>query len=142
MTKKNKLNILCLLLILMVSGFFMLTKKQSKKIVIGNTTFFAETVSRGNDLEKGLGQRDNLCEFCGMLFEFPVAKRHSFWMKDMKFPLDIIWINNKQIVYVEKNVSPNFKGVMSPIEDSNEVLEINAGSCEKYGIKVGDTVSR
>ncbi len=52
---------------------------------------------------KGLSIKNTLNDNEGMLFLFNVPGEYSFWMKDMKFPLDIIWINsNHEIVHIEK----------------------------------------
>ena len=59
-------------------------------------------------------------------------------MKDMRFPLDIIWIKNGEVVYVEKNVSEKFSGTLSPQAEADSVLEINAGNADKLSIKVGN----
>ena len=64
--------------------------------------------------------------------------QYSFWMKDMRFPLDIIWIKNGEVVHVEKNVLENFSGILSPQVDADSVLEINAGNVDKLDIKIGD----
>jgi uncharacterized membrane protein (UPF0127 family) len=61
-------------------------------------------------------------------------------MKDMKFPLDIIWISENKIVHIEKNVSEKFSGILSPPVDADEVIEINAGLSDQYGFKLGNEV--
>ena len=43
--------------------------------------------------------------YLAMLFRFSQAEKYSFWMKDMRFPLDIIWIKNREVVHIEKNIS-------------------------------------
>ena len=111
-----------------------------EKITINNKTFYAEVVSSPDKMQKGLGERKSLCQSCAMIFEFPQTGRYPFWMKDMHFPLDIIWISGGKVVYLEKNVSENFSGVITPPNDANQVLEINAGNIEKLGIKIGDKV--
>ena len=56
---------------------------------------------------KGLSIKNTLNESEGMLFPFDTPGEYSFWMKDMKFPIDIIWIDsNYKIVYIEKNLQP------------------------------------
>jgi len=56
----------------------------------------------------------------------------------MRFPLDIVWIDNDTIVHIEKNVQPDFAGIITPSENADTVLEINAGVADKTGLKVGD----
>lgn len=98
--------------------------------------------------EKGLSIKNNLTNNEGMLFPFNTTGDYSFWMKDMKFPLDIIWINsNNEIVHIEKNLQPCifilFCPSYSPPANSNSkyVLEVNANYTTKNNIIVGDKVS-
>jgi uncharacterized protein len=98
--------------------------------------------------EKGLSVKNNMSNNEGMLFPFNTPGDYSFWMKDMKFPLDIIWINsNGKIVHIEKNLQPCsfilFCPSYSPPANSNSkyVLEVNANYTTKNNINVGDKVS-
>jgi uncharacterized protein len=98
--------------------------------------------------EKGLSIKNNLSNNEGMLFPFSAPGDYSFWMKDMKFPLDIIWIDsNSKIVHIEKNLQPCvfilFCPTYSPPANSNTkyVLEVNANYTTKNNINVGDKVS-
>jgi uncharacterized membrane protein (UPF0127 family) len=79
-----------------------------------------------------------------MLFLFDPKETPSFWMKDMLFPIDIIFINDGTVVTVYKNVQPPIDGQNLPLYKPNQpiddVLEINAGLSEQYGIKEGDSV--
>jgi uncharacterized membrane protein (UPF0127 family) len=94
--------------------------------------------------ELGLGQRASLPEDQAMIFIFDKPGIYEFWMKDMKFPIDIIWLDaNNTIVYVESSVSPESypDTTYSPDKDSLYVLEANAGFLEKNNLKVGDKLS-
>ena len=77
-----------------------------------------------------------------MLFIFNSADNYGFWMKDMIFPIDIIWIGeNKKIVYIEKNVLPeSYPKNFSPNVKAMYVLEVLSGFSEKHNIKIGDEV--
>ena len=78
-----------------------------------------------------------------MLFVFPQPAQHSFWMKDMNFPLDFIWIRNSRVTQVSTHVPATQPPVtLAPDQPIDQVLEVNAGFIEKYGIKVGDAVQR
>jgi uncharacterized membrane protein (UPF0127 family) len=75
----------------------------------------------------------------GALFVFPDMDRHGFWMKEMQFPLDIIWMDEGFVV-VDRviNAQPSsFPEVFTPREKAMYVLELNAHSTDKYGIIVG-----
>lgn len=89
---------------------------------------------------KGLSGRDALLEREAMLFTFDTAKKHGIWMKDMKFSIDILWLDqNYQILSIEEDVSPNtYPRVFYPTEKSLYVLEGNAGFAKRNNLKVGN----
>ncbi len=98
------------------------------------------------DQQKGLSVFDSLSQDEGMLFVFPTSSYYGFWMKDMKFPIDILWIQGDTLAGFQENAlaldvkNPDNLPVYNPPEPVNEVLEINAGLAEKYGFKAGDKV--
>ena len=89
----------------------------------------------------GLGKRTSLKKGWGMLFVFEKRKPHRFWMKDMQFPLDIIWLDNHRIVYIIHNARPansrDDPEVMTSPVPVNFVLEIAAGQATKLRLKTG-----
>lgn len=91
---------------------------------------------------EGLSGRSILKEDEGMLFVFDKFELHNFWMKEMNFPIDIIWLNkNFEIVYIQKNAQPeSFPETFGPEKETKYVLEVIAGFCEKNNLKVGDRV--
>ncbi|MFH1193492.1 MAG: DUF192 domain-containing protein [bacterium] len=112
-------------------------------VEIGGEDFKVEVVKKDWEMEKGLSGRTGLKDNAGMLFVFPNADFQIFWMKDMKFSIDIIWINEGKIVDIkERAVVPVTQYIESyrPSEIAKYVLEINAGLAEKYGFKIGDKV--
>lgn len=92
--------------------------------------------------ELGLSGRNSLENDVGMIFIFPLEDYYGFWMKDMNFPIDILWIDNNKIIVDElSNVSPStFPKVFRPKQKSLYVLETNAGFFEKNAIQIGDKV--
>ena len=93
----------------------------------------------------GLGKRASLKKGWGMLFVFEKRKQHSFWMKDMQFPLDIIWMDNHRIVHIIHNAQPVNSKVepevmISPVP-VNFVLEIAAGRAAKLRLKTGQRMN-
>lgn len=94
----------------------------------------------------GLSNRDSLAEGTGMLFVFPYPGNYWMWMADVKFPLDLLFIDaNGYILRVYKNVPPcpNRFDCLSMNGGAlvSYVLEIPAGSVDEYGIRVGDRVT-
>lgn len=116
---------------------------QSGTVTIGKNKLKVEMAEAALAQLKGLSWRKSLDPNSGMLFVFGTPSFYSFWMKDMFFPIDIIWISNDQIVDITKNVpvpQGNYLPTYSPSEPVNYVLEINAGYSDSHGIKIGDQV--
>jgi|SRR5665213_2555327 len=92
--------------------------------------------------ELGLGNRDGLPEGEGMIFIFTVDKEYAFWMKDMRFSIDIVWISaSGVIVYMAQNVSPDtYPEDFVPTAPARDVLELPAGYAHAHNFKIGDAV--
>lgn len=93
---------------------------------------------------QGLSDLPSMTSNQGMLFLFPASTITSFWMKDMNFPLDIIWINGNKVVDVWANAPAPTNGaspaIYTPKAAANAVLEVNAGQANAQGITVGSTL--
>lgn len=113
-----------------------------KQVIIGEKTFFVEVARTKMELERGLSLHIPLLDNQGMLFVFPKEDIHRFWMKDMTFSIDIVWIDSKlKIVGIEKNISPDtYPKTFSPETKSRYVLEIPAGQADFLSLKVGQSV--
>lgn len=96
------------------------------------------------EVHKGLSGRPSLAADRGMLFIFFRPAIYRFWMPDMRFSLDIIWIADTVIVGIAKNVSNDFDPkkprFYTPPKPITRVLEVNAGFAEKNNLRVGDTI--
>lgn len=117
----------------------------TSKITINNKSFNIELADSPEEQNLGLGNRDSLPENNGMLFLFDKPGNHSFWMKGMRFPLDMIFILDNKIVGIYENVPILNDNNSNPQFYGNElvsdmVLEINAGLAKKYDIKKGGEV--
>lgn len=78
-----------------------------------------------------------------MLFLMPSRDIHAFWMNRMRFPLDMVWIDNGLVVEIATQMPPpvvtgGVPKTYFPKVPADMVLELNAGGVEFYGIKVGD----
>ena len=114
-------------------------------VKIGDTNITALLAKTPEEQSKGLAIKDSLKENEGMLFVFDTAKPYSFWMKDMKFPIDIIWLDpNKKIVHIEHNLDPCAFLLpcpsYTPNSDSMYVLEVVSNFTNKHNIKIGDQI--
>lgn len=113
------------------------------RVYIGNTCIRVDIADSDSEREQGLMLRDGLDEDQGMLFIFEKEDIYCFWMKNMNFPLDIIWINKgNKIVDIKKNVpcSQDNLEVLIPNESAIYVLEVNAGFADKNKIEIGDRI--
>jgi len=92
---------------------------------------------------KGLSGRESLSPDSGMLFVFNNSGQYLFWMKDMNFPIDIIWVDeNYKIVFIEKNAKPeSYPSLFGGKVDSKYVIETVSGFSDKNKLQVGDQVS-
>lgn len=95
--------------------------------------------------ERGLSGRASLEEGRGMIFLFDRPGRHGFWMKEMKFALDFIWMNGERVVELTADVPPPGEGEspvrINPIAEVDRVIEVPAGFNARQGLKKGDRLS-
>lgn len=111
-------------------------------IKIGSEYYELEWVSTAEKLQLGLSGRDGLEDNSGMIFVFPDERDQCIWMKDMKFALDIIWLNpEKNIIAIEQNVSPETYPNQYCHGPAKYVIELNAGDAESAKIEVGQRVN-
>lgn len=94
--------------------------------------------------QKGLGGRDSVSPYDGMIFPFSFPAKHAFVMRDMRFPIDIIWFYKGDVVDMAPNVSiePNKEEYeykkYTPRVESDLVLELPAGWIEEHNLQIGD----
>lgn len=118
-------------------------KDYKKAIVnIGGKNLLASVADTSSTRQKGLSGQYSLNDKTGMYFVFEEADTHAFWMKDMKFPIDIIWLNESlKIVHIAENVSPDtYPETLKPDEPAKYVLEVAAGYVSRNGVELGDTI--
>lgn len=110
-------------------------------IYIGDVRLLADIADTPEKRTKGLAVRDSMEEGEAMLFLFDAEGRHSFWMNNMKFPIDIIWLDSdKTVVHIEPSLEPCAPfDCPSYVPDRSAlyVLETVAGFSEKHGVVEG-----
>jgi uncharacterized membrane protein (UPF0127 family) len=108
-------------------------------VKIGDTTIRVDISDTPALREKGLSGRESIEDGNGMLFVFEKPGMYGFWMKDMNFPIDIVWINSdNEVIGVEDSLSPDtYPKPFFPIEAVKYVLELPAGYSSQHGIKAG-----
>ena len=118
---------------------------QQVNVTVNGLVLVTDISVTNEQMTKGLSEKDDLAENEAMLFVFGNEAKHTFWMKDMKFPIDIIWIDSdKTIIHIENNLQPCSSEVLCPTyrpnDDSMYVLETVGGFAEKYDIIKGTRV--
>jgi len=107
-------------------------------------TIFADLAKNEEDRMRGLMFRKTLNEDQGMLFVFVSEGLYSFWMKNMNFAIDILWLDRqRRIVHLEREVPPCEKEPCpsyAPALPAKYVLELKAGSIEKRKLKLYDRI--
>ena len=117
-------------------------------IAVGGVPLMVEIADDPDERAQGLAFRDGLAPGAGMLFVFPEPEPRSFWMKEMRFCLDIVWIESGAIQGAAEWVCPEPEGTAdedlasyrSPVPVSY-VLEVPAGWLGQYGFGVGTQVA-
>jgi hypothetical protein len=108
----------------------------------------AELAISSEERTQGLAGRESLSPDEGMLFVHDEERQGSMWMRDMRFPLDVIWISaDRRVVDVHQDLSPPPSGTQSgdlqvyhPSAPVLYFLEVNAGTVGEHGIQAGDAV--
>lgn len=132
-----------IIIILAVLVVFLLFRKSSN-VCFENKCINADVMDNQAERSLGLMFRESLKEGNGMLFIFDNSDRYSFWMKNVKFPIDIIFVNeDKQIVHIYKSVPPCSEEPCehyTPALPAKYVVEVVAGFSDKYNVEIGQEV--
>ena len=118
-------------------------EKKTTKIEISGKIITVEMADNQAKRIKGLSGRDSLEDNSGMLFIFPKSKKYVIWMKEMKFPIDIIWIRDNTVVYMVQNAPlPTNQNIpaFTPTEEANMLLEVSSGFVKANDVKIGEEV--
>jgi len=99
------------------------------EVSIEGKTFKVEIADNDIERAKGLSGREFLAQGHGILFIFPQPGVYGFWMKDMNFSIDIVWLDEDlKVVGIEQNVGPEtFPQTFYPPVHIKYVVEVNAG---------------
>lgn len=113
-------------------------------VTVNGVPLLADLAITGEQRSKGLAVKDSLAENESMLFYFPKANEYAFWMKDMKFPIDIIWLGtDREVIHIEHSLEPcdsDACPLYRPEGKTQYVLETVAGFAKKYDVTEGTIV--
>lgn len=159
----KKAGIVAALLLVVILAFFYFGKEKEtvssttnlppteNTPIQGSVTFHSGGQARKIDVEiarssyelaKGLMDRNSLPHDQGMLFVFENMAPRSFWMRNTRIPLDIIYVDDKKkVVSIQKNATPMSDESLPSTGPAQYVVEVNAGFSDLYGIKPGDSLT-
>jgi uncharacterized membrane protein (UPF0127 family) len=150
------ITLLLFAVLVLIGGFFIRgyfsSNKESKEITtsvysstftLSNSVFHVDVAETADKLMMGLSGRKSLGESEGLLFKFPQIGKYGFWMKDMFFPIDILWFtSDKRLVAVSEWVLPeSYPEAFYPPVEIQYVLELPAGTFSKSNLLIGDIFS-
>jgi len=147
MPREIKMILAFVVLIIIISVFFW--REQSRLNTATNTVVINQQIIKVQLAEteyerySGLSGQKKLCETCGMLFIFPTRKIENIVMRNMNFPLDVIYIDNNKIIKIDANLLPEGaepSNIYSSELPVDYILEVNSSFTDKYNIHVGDEI--
>jgi len=113
----------------------------SSALRIGDGAYDAQFATKPSTRAQGLSGTSDLGSTDALVFVFPADGKWKIWMKDMNYPLDIVWLDNdKSVIYIVENAPPEGGEdvIFQPPTDARYVIELSSGSVEAKNIVVGD----
>jgi uncharacterized membrane protein (UPF0127 family) len=158
MKTKTNIYLVVLLAFLVIIFCIFATRKTSLEVkpnvlnfiheaTVGQTHIFVDFATTSIEQTTGLSGQKSLESNQGLLFIFDHPDLYGIWMKDMNFPIDVIWFDsNKQVVFIKENFLPSTYNrpnpeVANPPSQTSYILEVPAGFVQSNQIKVGDSLS-
>lgn len=145
--KKALVLVLLVLVVGSLSFFIFGSKNKDIPLSSGSISLCKTQVSYGladsdNERKRGLSGRSGISEGEGLLFVFKEPTIPSFWMKDMNFPIDIVWIDeNKKIVDITEDFSiDSYPQTKSPVSKISYALEVRSGFAKDHHCIIGSAV--
>lgn len=136
-------NIIIWLALLLATAGSADNRQETALVAINQQKIKVEIAATFDQHYRGLSGRAALCADCGLLFNFTDSGQKSFVMRNMNFPLDIIFINRGVIQNIAENLEPEGNDpqhIYRSAGAADQVLEVNGGYCEKYNIRAGDKI--
>lgn len=128
-------------LLIILAVFFCSQNENNKKVCFKENCYSVEIANTQEQREKGLMFREKIEKNQGMLFINESEGIYPVWMKNMNFPLDIVWLDkDMKTVYIYKNAQPCANECQNIVPDkmAQYIVEINAGEADKNKVKTGD----
>jgi uncharacterized membrane protein (UPF0127 family) len=129
--------IIIILLVLVAIVAVTIPRGRFTRLLAGNTTYRLLVANSASEQETGLGNRASLPHDEGMLFPSYASGKQCYWMKNMQFSLDIIWVDSsKKITHIEPGLSPSTYP-QQYCGTGQYVIELNAGQAKASGLHIG-----
>lgn len=154
---KRMLSVVVVVLVVLAGSFvYLMTTLKTKAVEteptmlptamirVGDRQMIVELAQDPLSRQRGLSYRESLPEDRGMLFVFGTPETQRFWMYQMHFPLDMVFINGDTVVDIAADVPEPSGGIPATVTSkakADKVLEINAGKATEWGLKVGDKMA-
>jgi len=116
--------------------------RDDKNISINGQVIHVQVADTSGEINRGLSGKSCTADSQGMLFNLGRSGQYAFWMKDMKFSIDIVWLNSKhEVVQVDKSISPStYPKTFTSSQPAQFVLELKAGRAGDLGLKPGSLI--
>lgn len=129
-----------------IAGVFlwMRLNDTSQVLKLGGQSFEAIVLQTDAERQKGLSGSKNLPRNQAMVFDFEADSKWGIWMKDMNYPIDIVWIDrDHKIVHIVQDAQPSSypETIFRPDTDSRYVIELASGTIKNTGVKKGDSIT-
>lgn len=113
--------------------------RTTSTIQLGSGVFQTAVMKTEAEREQGLSGYDALADNQAMLFVFPHDDTWGIWMKDMNFPIDIVWLDaTKTVVHTKQNAAPDsYPEIYTPDKKARYVIELAAGTIKDKNIRSG-----
>jgi uncharacterized membrane protein (UPF0127 family) len=131
---------LALILVASVASYVAVNFQPTIEVRLGSGVFTVRTATTDDAREKGLSKTAKLAPNNGLLLVFDEDAEWGIWMKDMKYPIDIIWLDSgKRVVHMVIDASPDVtpEKTFTPVSPARYVLEVPSGTIKSSAIKIG-----
>lgn len=129
-------------LTILVGLSFLLNQDKNARLRTSQRTFILDVAQTPDEQEKGLGGRQTLATDHGMIFIYPTEDTRCFWMKDMRFSLDMIWLDaSYKVTHVESLVTPETYPMSFCGKNAQYIIELPAGAAAQSHIAPGQILS-
>lgn len=137
--------VLVIIILALITGYAVYQSRQKfpdniVQLTIANKSYQLEIANTPTKQQQGLSNRNSMDKDKGMLFEFQKPAAACFWMKDMNFPIDMIWLDStKKVIKLQNNVVPaTFPKTFCPDQPASYVVELSSGQAQQANLKLGD----